>query len=316
LGDRINAGGTNDVFRADYWLENRRTGKISPRRQIVVKFGKPYAAPGDKRMHRLNMVMGAFQDEIRINNLVRATNIEGVAQSIGGGSAGRLLYLKMDYIKGISLDQTFRNDLSEEEQLRRLAKMAYLGNTISQLHYYHIIHKDIKPRNLILCQDTQSVHNHKILIIDFGFSNSKLRDSVTEYGGQITPNYAAPEQILMGENLSASVDYFSYGVVLHEYLTGYSLFPDALKIFLEDEYTITDRYMDHLRTGRQNRYEGIPEITQLINDLTTFDSNERMQKCRNLFDMAHRMRELINETGFRDINTDFLWNQLQEYKHN
>lgn len=313
LKEQLNAGGTNDVFRADYWMENRKTGKVSPRRDIVVKFGKPFASQGDKRLHRLNQVIGAFQDEIRINNLIRATNIEGVIRPLGGGIAGRLLYLKTEYIKGIPLDQTFTEDISEEEFLTRIAKLGYMANTVSQLHYYEVIHKDLKPRNLILCQDENHKNNHKILVLDFGFSNSKLRDSVTEYGGQITPVYAAPEQILMGGNLGVSVDYFSFGVIMHEYLTGLQLFPKATSIFIEDEYTITDRYMDHIRNGRDNAIAD-PEIAQLVDKLTTFDSTERMHNCPNLFDIAHQFRAMTNAKGFQDINTDFLWNQLQEYQ--
>jgi hypothetical protein len=112
------------------------------------------------------------------------------------------------------------------------------------------------------------------------------------------------------------VDYFSFGVIMHEYLTGYNLFPQSMQIFLEDNYRITDRYLNHLRDGRVNRFahpKWGAEICGWINALTTYDSNDRRQKCPDLFHIAHRLRELVNETGFRDINTDFLWNQLKEY---
>jgi len=312
LKEKLNAGGTNDVFRAEMAITRKRQRPQKPQ-EIVVKFMKPYAPPGDDFRHRMNMLEGSFADEVRINNLLRATNIEGVVNSLGGGTAGRLSYLKMEFIKGISLDKTFRKDLSRDEVLRRLAKMAYLANSISQLHYYKVVHKDLKPRNLLLCQDEKHHNNHKILICDFGFSNAMLRDSVTEYGGQFTPVYAAPEQILMGENLSASVDYFSFGVVLHEYLTGESLFPRAMEIFIEDRFSVTERYMNHIRHEKKNLFKMFPEVRSIIDDLTIFDSTERIQKCHNLFDIAHRLREIVNAEGFQDVNTDFLWNQLKDY---
>ncbi|WP_289466388.1 protein kinase domain-containing protein, partial [Klebsiella pneumoniae] len=87
--------------------------------------------------------------------LIRATNIEGVVQSFGGGIAGRNPYFKMEFIRGCSLDQMFKTELTEEETIQRLAQMAYLANTISQLHYYQVIHKDLKPKNLLLCQNPE-----------------------------------------------------------------------------------------------------------------------------------------------------------------
>ncbi|HSQ42934.1 MAG TPA: serine/threonine protein kinase, partial [Fibrobacteraceae bacterium] len=84
---RLNMGGTNDVFLANNWIERHDGRALNTPREIVVKICKYWAPPGRSRHHRLNMILGAFQDEIRINNLVRATNVEGVVQSFGGGQA-------------------------------------------------------------------------------------------------------------------------------------------------------------------------------------------------------------------------------------
>jgi len=307
--------GTNSLYRAHYWIERMGDTQIYAKKEIVIKICKFWAPKGKNRLHRLNMLLSAFQDEIRINNLIHATNIEGVVQSLGGGQAGRHPYFKMEFIKGGSLDLAFKENLSDDELIPRIAQIAYLANTISQLHYYQIIHKDLKPKNLLLCSDHEHKNNHKILVCDFGYAQAKLRESVTEYGGQLSPAYSAPEQAVMGENLSTSVDYFSFGIIMHEYLTGKNLFPKAMDIFIEDDYKITERYLEYLQKGRENIFEHskFPEITQWINDLTIFDSYERMQKSENLFNIAHKLREKVNAIGYRDVNTDFLWNQLREY---
>jgi len=315
LLDPLTLEGTNNLYRANFCIIHPGDERRYAEREIVVKICKFWAPPGKNRLHRLNMLLSAFQDEIRINNLIRATNIEGVVQSFGGGIAGRHPYLKMEFIKGCSLDKTFKTGLSDDDVIHRVAQLAYLANTISQLHYYQVVHKDLKPKNLLLCQNPEHKNNHKILVCDFGYAQAKLRDTVSQYGGQITPYYSAPEQAIMGENLSSSVDYFSFGLIMHEYLTGRRLFPDAVKIFEEDGYKVTDRYLDYLKTGRENVFKDsrFPEITQWIENLTQFDSFERMQSCPNLFDIAHKLRERVNAQGFRDVNTDFLWNQLGEY---
>lgn len=309
--------GTNNLYRAKFWIQHPHDEKHHGEGEIVVKICKFWAPAGKNRLHRLNMLLSAFQDEIRINNLIRATNIEGVVQSYGGGIAGRHPYLKMEFIKGCSLDRTFKPKLSDTEILQRISQIAYLANTISQLHYYQIVHKDLKPKNLLLCQNPEHKNNHKILICDFGYAQAKLRETINEYGGQLTPCYSAPEQAIMGENLSCSVDYFSFGVIIHEYLTGHKLYPRAMDIFTEDNYKITDRYLEYLKNGRENRFNDsrFPQLTEWIDKLTIFDSFERMQNCPNLFNIAHKLREQVNALGYRDVNTDFLWNQLREY-HN
>ena len=96
------------------------------------------------------------------------------------------------------------------------------------------------------------------------------------YGGQLTPCYSAPEQAVMGENLSLP------GIILvlvssYEYLTEKS-FPKALDIFIEDEYQITERYLEYMQRKKIFSHPKFPEITRWINDLTIFDGYERMQK--------------------------------------
>lgn len=317
LKEKLNQDGTNDLYRARHWIHREGMNIPHTEREIVVKICKFWAPPGKNRLHRLNMITSAFHDEIRINNLIRSTNIEGVVQSYGGGTAGKLPYLKMELIKGHSLDKEFSNHINEEELIVRLARIAYLANTISQLHYYQVVHKDLKPKNLLLCKDPNHINNHKIIVCDFGYAQAKLRETVTEYGGQLTPCYSAPEQAVMGENLSASVDYFSFGVIMHEYLTGKNPFPEAMKIFIEDEFRITERYLEYIRTGKELLFDHpkFPQVRKWIDDLTTFDSFERMQRSENLFKIAHQLREQVNHYGYQDVNTDFLWNQLREYEH-
>ena len=102
---------------------------------------------------------------------------------------------------------------------------------------------------------------------------------------------------------------------MHEYLTGQKLYPKAGDIYNEDSHLITKRYLDYIESGRENVFydDRFPEIHDWIDALTTFDSTERMKKSPNLFALAHKLREEVNALGYRDVNTDFLWNQLNEY---
>ena len=307
-------GSTNDVYLAKSWLETRSKRILDEPKDIVVKICIPYAPPGPDRHHRITMIQGAFYDEIRINNLVRSTNIDGVIRPLGGGQSGHIFFFRLEYLKGDTLENFIKPPVTKEDFWTRVSQLAYLANTISQLHHYRIVHMDLKPKNLFMCLDENSKNYNKILVFDFGFSNSQLRDTVTEYGGLLTPIYSAPEQALMARNLSRGVDYFSFGIIAHEYLTGIHLFPKALPIFIEDNYRITERYLDTLRNGGENQLTEYPELLDIINKLTLFDSIDRLQQSEDLFSLANTLSKMAQENGIDNENTAYLEKQYETYK--
>ncbi len=133
-------GSTNDVYLVRSWYENSQGKVTSKVTDQVLKMAIPYAEPGPLRHHRLNMVLGAFYDEIRINNLIRSTNIEGVIRPLGGGQAGRIHFFRMEYLQGDTLDNFIGKPATPIEFYRRVSRMGYFANTISQLHHYLVVH--------------------------------------------------------------------------------------------------------------------------------------------------------------------------------
>lgn len=90
---------------------------------------------------------------------------------------------------------------------------------LDEAHRHHIIHRDIKPDNIIV---NVSPTGLRVKVLDFGIA--KLRDDVagnlTQTGTMLgTPHYMSPEQCL-GEDLDSRADIYSLGVVLYEMLTG------------------------------------------------------------------------------------------------
>jgi serine/threonine protein kinase len=312
----------NDVMLADHWLEYGRGSRAGQRvqgseQQVVLKFCIPYAPKGPMRHHQLAQVLAAFQDEVRVNNLIGGTNIEGVVRSMGGGRAGRLHFLRMQYVEGHSLDREEIPGPGQKEFAKRLARLAYLANTLSQLHHYNICHLDLKPQNVMLCKDESSKLYDKLLLCDFGYSNSRLRDKVSPYGGALSPVYAAPEQARLSQsNVGPAADYFSFGVVAHEYLTGHGIFPKALEIYIEDGYDLSPRYLKHLENPvNKISKAAYPEIWDILERLVTVDSGARLQVCPNLFDIAYVFQNVAKRlSSAPDVNIEFLDNQLHFYK--
>lgn len=98
----------------------------------------------------------------------------------------------------------------------------YMRETIAAVKYLHehkIIHRDIKPENLLLDQ------NYRVKLSDFGWSNFKEdEDTRKTYCG--TPEYLAPEMVKKQPH-DYSIDIWSLGVLLFEFLAGYAPFTGA-----------------------------------------------------------------------------------------
>ncbi|OGW35262.1 MAG: hypothetical protein A2X58_08285 [Nitrospirae bacterium GWC2_56_14] len=93
----------------------------------------------------------------------------------------------------------------------------------SALDYAHmrgLVHRDIKPSNIMIKR------NGEAKLMDFGIAQSRNLESLTMPGTLIgTPAYMSPEQVL-GQQLDARSDIFSFGIVLYEMLTGVKPFTD------------------------------------------------------------------------------------------
>ncbi len=149
-----------------------------------------------------------FKVEARAMAKLNHTNIVGVYDF--GITAGGHLYLVMEWIEGQSLhDLIHKGSLS----LRKATNLAMqLCEALSFAHEHQIIHRDVKPGN-IMVNDADHVK-----VADFGLARPDTGEAEEEnpFG---TPDYAAPE-IRGGSVVDHRVDIYAAGVVLYEMLTG------------------------------------------------------------------------------------------------
>ncbi len=154
----------------------------------------------------------AFTDRFKIEARAMAklnhTNIVGVYDF--GITAGGHLYLVMEWIEGRSLhDLIHKGSLS----LRKATNLAMqLCEALTFAHDHQIIHRDIKPGN-IMVNDSDHVK-----VADFGLARP-VSDEAEQENPYGTPDYAAPE-IRGGSVVDHRVDIYAAGVVLYEMLTG------------------------------------------------------------------------------------------------
>ena len=121
-------------------------------------------------------------------------------------------FIAMEYVPGRTLAEIVRGN-TPLPLLRRLGMLRELCEGLAYAHGESIIHRDVKPANLIAREDTGA-----LTILDFGIA--RLKDAVTVTGGAMvgTPNYMAPEQI-EGAQVDHRCDIFAVGLVFYELLS-------------------------------------------------------------------------------------------------
>ena len=123
-------------------------------------------------------------------------------------------FLVMEYLPGGTLKKYLGKPMPYQQAARLLLPVA---DALAYAHSKGIIHRDVKPTNILLSETDQP------MLSDFGVAKvigSEHTQGLTATGASIgTPEYMAPEQAV-GEKIDLKVDIYSLGVVLYELVTG------------------------------------------------------------------------------------------------
>ena len=186
------------------WLAERTDGLLN--RPVALKL--PHRAWG-----------GALLAErmAREREILAALNHSNIATLYDAGIADDgQPFLALEYVAGEPIDvycETRRLSLR-----KRLQLFLQVADAVAHAHTKLIVHRDLKPSNILVTAAGQ------VRLLDFGIAklleeSAPTGANLTELSGQaLTPNYAAPEQIL-GEPLTVAADVYSLGVILYELLT-------------------------------------------------------------------------------------------------
>ncbi|HZZ95924.1 MAG TPA: serine/threonine-protein kinase [Jatrophihabitantaceae bacterium] len=131
---------------------------------------------------------------------------------------GRRAYLVMELVDGPTLRQHMVGGPLDPDQVAHFG--AQLSQALSYVHGRGVIHRDVKPANILLRPDTRIVK-----LTDFGMARELNAARITAAGHVVgTANYLSPEQ-LRGEQSTPASDVYALGLVLLESLTGTPAFP-------------------------------------------------------------------------------------------
>ena len=192
----LGSGGMATVYLAD---------DLKHRRKVAVKVLRP----------ELASVIGPdrFLREIEIAAKLNHPHILALYDS---GRADEFLFYVMPYVKG----QSLRHRLHREKPLPIEEAIAVTRDAALALGHAHaqgVIHRDVKPENILLYEGEAMVADFGIALAVSGTAGQRLTERGVWVG---TPEYMSPEQALGEESLDARSDVYSLGCVLYELLVG------------------------------------------------------------------------------------------------
>jgi serine/threonine-protein kinase len=151
-----------------------------------------------------------FQDEARRLALCIHPNIVRVSDFFV--EAG-LAYMVMDYVPGPTLDQVVLPDRPLPETTA-IYYIRQIGEALQTVHRNGLLHRDVKPQNIILREGTQEV-----VLIDFGIAREFTPGSTQTHTNLISSGYAPLEQYLPQEKRTPATDVYGLAATLYTLLT-------------------------------------------------------------------------------------------------
>ncbi|MEO8019217.1 MAG: serine/threonine-protein kinase [Pseudomonadota bacterium] len=196
----LGQGGMGEV-----WLAARTDGRFEGK--CAIKFLNATA------------VSQALADRFRREGsfLARLTHPNIARLLDAGAGEGGQPYLALEYVDGQRIDHYCRDQALDVEQRVRL--FIEVIAAVAHAHWHLIIHRDLKPSNVLVTRDGQ------IKLLDFGIAKlltpelNDGSDHTRVEDAALTPEYAAPEQLL-GEPPSTATDVYQLGMLLYVLLTG------------------------------------------------------------------------------------------------
>ncbi len=238
---------------------------------IQESLGRPVVLKVLHTARRINpQEVERFKKEGRI---IASLNHPNIITVFDIDTAGDAVYLAMEYVEGGDLRKRMSGILTPYEALDILIKV---GGALSAAHKKGIIHRDVKPANILFRKDGTP------LLSDFGIAKQTAGDNdLTQTGIFLgSPNYMAPEQAETG-SIDGRADLYSLGVIFYEMLTG-------MKPFYAD--SAVDVIVQHKRAPIPTLPTGLDRYQALLNLML---AKHRKDRFRDAESLLHYVRHLL-----------------------
>ena len=197
----LGRGGMSVVYLAEHdWLQ----------RKVALKVLAPQLAEDERFRERF----------VRESRLAASLDHPNVIPIYEAGASGGDLFIAMRYVEGTDL-RTLLHEGGALEPGRAVAIVRQVAAALDAAHEQGLVHRDVKPGNVLLARQRGSEAGEHVYLSDFGLTKRSASDSGITGTGQFvgTLDYAAPEQF-KGGTPDERTDVYSRGCVLFECLTG------------------------------------------------------------------------------------------------
>ncbi len=251
---KVGDGGMAFVYEAKDRLLNRT---------VAVKVLRPEFVDDEE-------FLGKFKREAEAVASLSHPNIVNVYDV---GEDGKVHYIVMEFIDGQNLKDIIKNEGTLDEYTA-LDITKQIAKALSAAHKKGIIHRDIKPHNILISNEGRIVK-----VADFGIAKAVSNSTMTNIGSIIgSVHYFSPEQA-KGKYVTNNADLYSLGIVLYEMIIGKVPFrgdsPIAIALqHINDEIEFT-----------QEEKVNIPQsVRTIIKKLTEKSSTDRYQSAEELIE--------------------------------
>jgi len=302
LLSKIASGGMANVFLA---LDIRTSPKVA------IKILKEEISTKEKILER-------FTQEGLLN-----LNHQNIVKILDAGVHENTPYIVMEYIEGQDLEALIKdkNRLSVPEALSIFTQLL---SALSYVHSFGIIHRDIKPKNILIDK------SGKVKLTDFGIAKSLYSHVKTSTGGYLgAPAYSSPEQ-MDGLALDNRSDIYSLGITLYEMLSGATPFSStSIPNLIKEKFTGNYRQIESYRSdvpphiisiiekciavNPKDRFGNIDEILGALNNTSYQIPLEQMKQTLQKTTIAQAQTSIQNETKAVEATTTLITSTTSSY---
>ena len=271
---KLGAGGMGEVYLAQDTTLSRK---------VAIKFLSDHSSAGDQASRRL----------VREAKAAAALDHPHICAVYEVGEEAGYSFIVMQYVEGETLASRIQRQPLESREALDIA--VQIADALAEAHSRRIIHRDVKPQNVMLTASGQ------VKVLDFGLARvvreGSLIDSISETESLLsvpgavigTVPYMSPEQV-RGEALDGRSDIFSFGAVLYEMLSGRNPFQaeslgGTMSSILTKEPAPLARYVS----------EAPDELQRIVRKALSKDKEGRYQGIK---DLLIDLRELKQELEF------------------